>query len=89
MNIQAEVSFYPLAQPDVNDCINKFCSVISNKGLSIVTNAISSVVSGDTANVMHTLSEAIDAVGQDSKFVLVCKISNACPVEHKENNQKL
>jgi len=81
MNIQAEVSYYPLARPDVNDCINRFCSILSNKGLCVVTNAMSTVVSGDAAKVLQTLSEAIDSVGQDTNFVLVCKVSNACPLE--------
>ena len=88
MNIQAEVSYYPLVRPDVNDCINKFCSILSNKGLSVVTNAMSTVVSGDTANVMHSLSKAIEAVGHESKFVVACKISNACPLEHEGDSRK-
>jgi uncharacterized protein YqgV (UPF0045/DUF77 family) len=46
MNIQAEVSYYPLARPDAFNCINRFCSILCNKGLCVVTNAMSTVVSG-------------------------------------------
>ena len=88
MNIQAEVCYYPLFRLDVNGCVNKFCSIISNKGLSVVTNTISSVVSGDIFNVMHSLAGAIEVVGLESKFVLVCKISNACLLEHQGDSQK-
>lgn len=88
MNVQVEVSYYPLARPDVNDCIKQFCSILSKKGLSVTTNAMSSVVNGDTANVMHSLADAIEAVGHESKFVVVCKISNACHLEYEGDCRK-
>ncbi|NLL12295.1 MAG: hypothetical protein GX089_01310 [Fibrobacter sp.] len=89
MNIQAEVSYYPLGRTDFNNCINKFCRIISNKELIAETNTMSTVIIGDTSNVMHSLAEAIEAVAHQSKFVVVCKISNACPLEHEGGRRKL
>lgn len=33
MIIQVEASFYPLARADINESVNRFCSIISNKVL--------------------------------------------------------
>jgi uncharacterized protein YqgV (UPF0045/DUF77 family) len=79
MNIQAEINFYPLAQQDIGSSVDTFCREMINQGLHIDTHTMSSVVSGDTITVMHSLAEALNTLNEETKFVLVCKISNACP----------
>ncbi len=82
MRVQAEVSFYPLAQDHMSGSLDRFCRAVSAiDGLNVSTGSMSSVISGESDTVMHSLAQAIEIAGEDLRFVLVCKISNSCPFE--------
>jgi uncharacterized protein YqgV (UPF0045/DUF77 family) len=84
MNIQAELSYYPLAAKDISSPIREFCEELKKSDLPIRTGTMSSIVDGECGNVMQGINKAIQAVGSSGPFVLMCKISNACQIKPKE-----
>jgi len=79
MNVQAEVSLYPLRSPNLSEPIGKFCEALMKSGLRVVTGSMSTSLSGEVDQVFDGLKSALAEVGEDHEVVLVVKVSNACP----------
>ena len=75
MHIAVEMSFYPLADgyiPPIKDFIDR---IKSRQGLRVVTNAMSTQVSGEMADVMRALQEEMSVTfGGKRRAVFVMKV---------------
>jgi len=79
MNVQAEISLYPLRTNDLGHAIGKFLGELKVVGVTVQPGNMSSTVSGDVNAVFSTIGAAFAAAAEDSQVVLVMKVSNACP----------
>ena len=75
MHIAVEMSLYPLADgyiPPIKDFIER---IRSRQGLRVVTNAMSTQVSGEMADVMRALQEEMAVTfGAKRRAVFVMKV---------------
>jgi len=79
VNIQAEVSLYPLRTPHLSKPINEFCEALMKSGLHVDIGSMSAFPSGEVDQVFNGLKSALVEIGRDHEVVLVLKASNACP----------
>ena len=79
MNVQIELSLYPLRTQDLHDPINKFCNSLEKSGLESRTGPMSTSMSGEVSQVFDAIKRALSEVGENQEFVLLLKASNACP----------
>ena len=80
MNVQAEISLYPLRTNDLGRGIGMFLSALKAAGLSVQPGNMSSTVTGDADAVFSAVGAAFKAAVGNGQGVLVMKVSNACPV---------
>jgi uncharacterized protein YqgV (UPF0045/DUF77 family) len=79
MNVQAEISLYPLRTDDLGHAIGMFLADLKAAGLTVQPGNMSSTLSGDVRTVFSTIRAAFAAAAEDGQVVLVMKVSNACP----------
>ena len=79
MNIQAELSLYPLRTMELSPAINRFRTLLGETGVRITEGPMSTIIGGSKEEVFRALEAAFAGVSKDSEVVLTCKISNACP----------
>ncbi len=79
MNIQAEVSLYPLRTGELSGPIEAFCEALVQSGLEVQRGPMSTRVSGDCEGVFAGLGQAFARVAEANEVVLVAKVSNSCP----------
>jgi len=92
MNVQADVSLYPLRRLKLSTPIERFVQRLRNAGLDVRPGAMSTLVAGEAGDVFDILGQAFQELGQEGEVVLVLKISNACPSadtkeKHNGNNK--
>lgn len=75
-----ELSLYPLGEPGIGPIIDEFISVLEKSDLTVTMGQMSTIVTGDTSKLFTSLEKAYTMVAEKYGIVLVCKISNACPV---------
>ena len=80
MNVQAEISLYPLRTDDMGHAIGRFLGALNATGLAVQPGNMSSTVSGDVNQVLSGVGAAFAAAAEDGQVVLVMKASNACPI---------
>jgi uncharacterized protein YqgV (UPF0045/DUF77 family) len=85
MNIQAEVSLYPLRTARIGPVLERFLSQLGNYPLEVTAGPMSSRLVGNHAEVFAALSEAFMAVAEEQQVVLLTKVSNACPADYHPN----
>jgi uncharacterized protein YqgV (UPF0045/DUF77 family) len=78
MKATAEISLYPLNAdyiPPIDDFIKR---LNTHAGLTVITNATSTQISGDYNLVMDVLKQEVGSTfGRKEKFVVVVKLINA------------
>jgi len=79
MNIQAELSLYPLRTERLDTVISRFIEQLEKGGLKPEVGAMSTVVSGECHCVFSAVERAFDICGSEGNIVLVFKAGNACP----------
>ena len=79
MNVQAEVSLYPLQTQEIGEAIDSFVNDLERTGLTVRKGNMSTTLSGDGDAVFAALASAFTAVADGGRVVLVMKVSNACP----------
>lgn len=79
MNVQAEVSLYPLRSAELSEPVERFCQVLRDFNLRPETGKMSTLLCGELDHVFLALKRAVQEVGRDYQIVLAVKISNACP----------
>jgi len=83
MKLQAEVSLYPLRTKGLSSPINAFYTSMARTGVTLDPGRMSTLVSGDSAQVFAAIQRAFSEVAEKQQLVLVVKVSNAC-LEPKE-----
>lgn len=79
MNIQAEISLYPLGEPDLLPAIEEFLDVLRSQGLKPRMGTMSTSVVGDSTVLLPAIARAFEQVAAHHRCVLIVKYSNACP----------
>ena len=75
-----ELSLYPLEEAGIGLITNEFISVLEESDLTVTMGQMSTIVTGDSSKLFTALEKAYTMVAEKYGIVLVCKISNACPV---------
>ena len=79
MNVQAEISLYPLRTGELGQSIDSFLGDLEAAGLTVREGSMSSTVAGDVDVVFSAVGAAFRTIAAGSQAVLVMKVSNACP----------
>ena len=79
MNIQAEISLYPLRTDHIGNIISRFAEELRVNGLKPETGAMSTIVKGECQKVFSAVERAFAVCGNQTDIVLIFKASNACP----------
>jgi len=79
MNVQAEISLYPLQTQEIGKAIDGFVNHLERTGLTVHKGNMSTTLSGDVAAVFAAVGKAFTIVADSGQVVLVLKVSNACP----------
>ena len=79
MNVQAEVSLYPLRTREIGEAIDSFVNGLERAGLTVRKGNMSTTLSGDGDVVFAAVARAFTAAADGGQVVLVMKVSNACP----------
>jgi len=80
MFLAAQVSMYPLRQPDLSPAIDKALTIFQRHGLKVTPGAMSSVVSGEDEALFSAIKEAFQQTAEEGELVMILTLSNACPV---------
>ncbi|MFC1761971.1 YkoF family thiamine/hydroxymethylpyrimidine-binding protein [Planctomycetota bacterium] len=78
MNVQAEVSLYPLRQLDLAEPIQQFVERLIHDQLQVNSGAMSTNVAGESRLVFESLKNAFEQIAEKYEAVVTIKISNAC-----------
>jgi len=81
--ITAQVSLYPLRQESLSPVIEDALRVFREHGLEIQPGAMSTIITGDDAEVFSALQEAFCCAAEQGHVVMIVTFSNACPVSPK------
>jgi uncharacterized protein YqgV (UPF0045/DUF77 family) len=87
MNVQAEVSLYPLRTQNLGRPIDGFLDGLHAAGLTVEPGRMSSTVQGDVETVFTTLGNAFRDAAEEHQVVLILKVSNACPSGRETENE--
>ncbi len=79
MGLTAQVSLYPLQQPELAPTIDEALEIFRQQGLEVMPGPMSSLVAGDSANVFRALQRAFQNAAEEGEVVMVTTFSNACP----------
>ena len=79
MNVQAEISLYPLRTKDLGRAVGSFLRELKAAGLTVQPGNMSSVVAGEAGAIFSAVAAAFKAAVENGQVVLVMKVSNACP----------
>jgi len=79
VNIQAEVSLYPLRTKDIATIINTFCQSLAQANLKVESGPMSTHISGDVGIIFESLENAFIYSAEEGEVVMTVKMSNACP----------
>ena len=77
--ISAQVSLYPLRQPDLEPAIRAVWRTFEKHDIEVAPGAMSTLVSGEEEAVMDALREAFHGASREAEVVMVVTLSNACP----------
>jgi tRNA-Thr(GGU) m(6)t(6)A37 methyltransferase TsaA len=89
VGLTAQVSLYPLGQPQLAPAIDKALEVFRQHGLEVTPGPMSSLVSGDSANIFKALQRALQRAAEESEVVMVTTFSNACPTPARSEAKAL
>lgn len=79
IGVSAQVSLYPLGQPNLAPAIEAVLTVFAAHGLEYQVGGMSTVVWGDDERIFAALREAFAAAVEYGPAALVVTVSNACP----------
>ena len=79
MNVQAEVSLYPLRTHEIGNAIARFVECLRRPGVDLEVGPMSSRVWGEPKDLFDALRDAFVLLAEEHQVVLTVKASNACP----------
>jgi uncharacterized protein YqgV (UPF0045/DUF77 family) len=77
--ISAQVSLYPIRQPELSPAIEEALQVFRSKGLDVRQGTMSTLVVGEQDLVWDSLKDAWGHAAARGDLVMVVTFSNACP----------
>jgi len=77
--ISAQVSLYPLRQPELAPSIAAMIDALRARGLDVKPGTMSTLVSGETDAVFEGLKAAFGSAAARGDVVMVLSLSNCCP----------
>lgn len=80
IRLSAQISIYPLRQPDLSSTIDDTLQICHTHGLEVHAGTMSTVVVGDDDQIFAALRDAMRNAAGRGDVVLVATLSNACPV---------
>ena len=80
MNVELEVSLYPLTEEFLKHPVQDFVDVLEKHGCKLKHSPLSSIVTGDSVNVFEALRIGYEQAAQKSGCVLIVKACNVCPL---------
>jgi len=78
MNVELEVSLYPLAEEFLEHPVKDFVAVLEQHGCTVEHTPLSTIVTGESKNVFEALRLGYEQAVQRSGCVLIVKACNAC-----------
>jgi tRNA-Thr(GGU) m(6)t(6)A37 methyltransferase TsaA len=87
--VTAQVSLYPLRQPALAPAINQALEIFRARNLDVTPGAMSSLISGNGAQVFKALQLAFDQAAELGHVVMVATVSNACAAAAQEQGEGL
>jgi uncharacterized protein YqgV (UPF0045/DUF77 family) len=78
--ISAQVSLYPLRQPNLGPAIAEALEIFRARGLDVQPGTMSTVVAGDADVVFDCLKAAFQSAAALGDVVMVVSLSNCCPL---------
>ena len=78
MNVEVEVSLYPLAEEYLEHPVHDFVDLLEKHGCTVENGPMSSIVKGDSARVFEALRIGYEEAAQKSGCVLIVKACNVC-----------
>lgn len=79
-DIAAQLSLYPLGQDHLGPAIHEAVANLESHALRVRPGEMSTVITGEEAEVFEALREAFTGAAAHGPVVLTVTISNACPV---------
>jgi len=79
MEVQAQVSIYPLKTKALVKPVEECCRRLLNRGLTVDTQSMSTSIIGESDSVFQAVKQAFQALAADHNVVMDLKVSNACP----------
>jgi uncharacterized protein YqgV (UPF0045/DUF77 family) len=80
MDVEAEVSLYPLGRKELKPGVKAFIDTLTDCGCGVEVGDMSSLVTGDSKQVFGALRRAYDGAASQGGCVLVVKACNVCAV---------
>jgi len=80
MNVELEVSLYPLTEEQLEHPVQDFVDVLEEHGCTVDVGPMSSIVKGDSSDVFGALRVGYEQAAQKSGCVLIIKACNVCPL---------
>jgi uncharacterized protein YqgV (UPF0045/DUF77 family) len=80
MNVELEVSLYPLTEEYLVHPVHDFVELLEKKGCTVEHSPCSSIVTGESATVFEAVRLGYEQAAQKSACVLLVKACNACPL---------
>jgi len=80
MNVEMEVSLYPLTVEYPQHPIHGFADVLREHGCRVEIGPLSSIVEGESTKVFEALRLGYERAAKKSGCVLIVKACNACPL---------
>ena len=77
--VTAQISLYPLGRARLAPSIDRALETLRRKGLEVDAGAMSTLVSGATAELFPALQAVFEEASAGGDVVLVVTVSNACP----------
>jgi quercetin dioxygenase-like cupin family protein/uncharacterized protein YqgV (UPF0045/DUF77 family) len=84
LTVTAQVSLYPLRQPELGPTIEAAVRTWRDRGLEVHPGTMSTLVAGDDGAVWTGLRDAFAAAAGQGEAVMVATISNACSLPPRE-----
>ncbi len=80
MEVEAEVSVYPLGQKEISRGVKDFIAALREHDCQVEVGGMSTLLSGNSEEVFHALQEGYDRMAAEGGCVLIVKACNVCPV---------
>lgn len=86
MHLTAQVSLYPLRDPESAPKTDRAIEIFRQHGLEVTPGPVSILISGDAANVFEALKHAFEGVPEDSQVVIVAVFPDARPADNRRTS---